>query len=62
MRDGKLLYPVVGIGSFIAMFWLGVTVAYGFDLPGAMVVLIGIVAGCAGASLIARIERSDRGS
>ena len=62
MRDGRLLYPVVGIGSFIAMFCLGVTVAYGSDLPAAIVVLIGIVAGCAGASLIARLERSDRES
>ncbi len=58
-REGKMLYPMLGTGASFAGFWLGVVVAYDLGLPVLAVAALGLVTGCAGASLIARLERWD---
>jgi hypothetical protein len=61
MHHAGLLYPVLGTGCFFAFFWLGFVVAHGQGLHLVSMIAVGFTAGCAGASLIAQLERFDRG-
>ena len=59
MHGGKLLYPVLGTGCFFALFWLGYVVAHQIGLHAFTGLVIGLVTGGAGVSLVARLERLD---
>ncbi len=59
MHGGKLLYPVLGTGCFFALFWLGYVVAHQIGLHPITGVVIALVTGGAGVSLVVRLERLD---
>ncbi len=60
MRGGeKLLYPMLGTGCFLALFWLGYAVAHQIGLHVVTGLVIGLVTGCAGVTLVVQLERLD---
>lgn len=61
MYSNRPLYPMVGTGAFIAMFLAGLSAGHQLGLHILTTLLLGYLAGCAGVSLIARLERSDKG-
>lgn len=61
-KEGNLLYPVIGIGAFFVMFLFGAVTAYDFGLSGVLILVTGTIAGCAGAALVADLERRDPGA
>ncbi|MFQ5775206.1 MAG: hypothetical protein ACE5GS_11865 [Kiloniellaceae bacterium] len=61
MYTGKLLYPVVGTGSFIVLFLLGLSVGHNLGLHILSMLVLAFVCGSAGASLVVQLERRDRG-
>ena len=55
--------PLCGcVGCFFALFWVGVVVAHELGLHPLNIGLLGLIAGGAGASLVAQLERLDRGA
>ena len=62
MHGEKLLYPVLGTGCFFALFLLGYVVAHQIGLHPFTGLVVGIVTGCAGVTLVARLERLDSDS
>ena len=62
MFPGKLLYPMVGTGGFIVMFLTGLSVGHQLGLHLLSALALGFLAGCAGAALVARLERRDGGA
>ncbi len=61
MFTGKLLYPMVGTGGFIVMFLAGLSAGHQLGLHLLTTLALGLIAGAAGAHLIARLESRDRG-
>jgi len=59
MNGEKLLYPVLGTGCFLALFWLGYVVAHQIGLHAVTGPVIGLVTGCAGVTLVVQLERPD---
>lgn len=59
MHGGKLLYPVLGTGCFFALFWLGYVAAHQIGLHPFTGLIVGLMTGCGGVTLVAQLERLD---
>jgi hypothetical protein len=59
MHDGKLLYAVLGTGAFFGLFWLGYVLAHQVGLHPLSGLVLGIVTGCAGLTLVTQLERLE---
>ncbi len=54
--NDRLIYPMLGVGAFFAMFWVGVIVSYELGLSCLAFFVNGVLFACLGASLVARLE------
>jgi len=59
MHNGKLLYPVLGTGTFFGLFWLGYVLAHQFGLHPVSGLILGLITGCAGLTLVSQLERLE---
>ncbi len=59
MGSGKVLYPLLGVGSFVLLFWIGVSVGQSLGLPILAMLAVGLVSGAAAVALVVQLERQD---
>ena len=59
MHDGKLLYTVLGTGAFFGLFWLGYVLAHQVGLNPVSGLVLGVITGCAGLTLVTQLERLE---
>ena len=59
MHNGKLLYTVLGTGAFFGLFWLGYVLAHQLGLHPVSGLILGLITGCAGLTLVSQIERLE---
>lgn len=61
MGSGKALYPLLGVGSFFLMFWIGACVGRSRGIPILAMLAVGLVSGAAAVALVVQLERQDPG-
>ena len=55
----RVLYPMLGVGAFFVMFWVGFVVGYELGWTCNSMLLNAFMFGCLGAYFIARLEVRD---
>ncbi len=55
----KTLYPMLGVGAFFVMFWVGFVVGYELDLGCGLFLLNALFFACTGAWCVVRLELAD---
>lgn len=55
----RVLYPMLGVGAFFALFWVGFVVAYELGWACDAMLVNGLLLGCLGTYCIVRLERLD---
>ncbi len=55
----KTLYPMLGVGAFFVMFWVGFVVGYELGLNCGLFLLNAFFFACSGAWLVARMETAN---
>ena len=53
------LYPMLGVGSFVTMFWTGVVVGYEFGLGCMPLLILGLLCGCIATVGVCELQRRD---
>lgn len=53
------LYPMLGVGAFMAMFWTGVVLAHELGLGCASLVITGLLCGCIATVGVCELQRRD---
>ncbi len=53
------LYPMLGVGAFMTMFWTGVVVGHELGLGCASLLLMGLLSGCIATVGICELQRRD---
>lgn len=56
---GKTLYPMLGVGAFFVMFWVGFVVGYELGLSCGLFLLNALAFACTGAWCVVRLELAD---
>ena len=56
---GKTLYPMLGVGAFFVMFWVGFVVGYELGLSCGLFLLNALFFGCTGTWFVVRLEAAD---
>ncbi len=56
---GKTLYPMLGVGAFFVMFWVGFVVGYELGLSCGLFLLNAFFFACTGAWCVVRLEMAD---
>ncbi len=59
MGAGAMIYPMLGVGAFFGMFWIGFVTAYELGLGCTAMLLNGFLFGCAGSYFIVGMETRD---
>ena len=57
--ESRALYPMLGMGTFFAMFWVGVVAGYELGASCLGLLGMGIAFACFGAWLVARMEARE---
>lgn len=55
----KTLYPMLGVGAFFVMFWVGFVVGYELGLSCGLFLLNALAFACVGAWCVVRLELAD---
>lgn len=55
----RTLYPMLGVGAFFVMFWVGFVVGYELGLSCGLFLLNALFFACAGAWCVVRLELAD---
>lgn len=55
----KTLYPMLGVGAFFVMFWVGFVVGYELGLSCGLFLLNALFFACTGAWCVVRLELAD---
>ncbi|MDH3316190.1 MAG: hypothetical protein OER43_10555 [Gammaproteobacteria bacterium] len=55
----KTLYPMLGVGAFFVMFWVGFVVGYELGLSCGLFLLNALFFACTGAWCVVRLEIAD---
>ncbi len=55
----KTLYPMLGVGAFFVMFWVGFVVGYELGLSCGLFLLNALFFACVGAWCVVRLELAD---
>ncbi|MDX1433329.1 MAG: hypothetical protein R3286_12875 [Gammaproteobacteria bacterium] len=58
--DSKTLYPMLGVGAFMTMFFAGIVLAHEIGLACTALLAVGLLCACLGAVLVSELERRDR--
>lgn len=53
------LYPMLGVGSFMAMFWTGIVLGYELGLGCASLLILGLLCACVGTVCVCELQRRD---
>jgi hypothetical protein len=53
------LYPMLGVGSFVTMFWTGVVVGYELGLGCMPLLILGLLCGCIATVGVCELQRRD---
>jgi hypothetical protein len=53
------LYPMLGVGAFMTMFWTGVVLAHELGLGCASLVITGLLCGCIATVGVCELQRRD---
>lgn len=53
------LYPMLGVGSFVTMFWTGVVVGYELGLGCMPLFILGLLCGCIATVGVCELQRRD---
>lgn len=54
------LYPMLGVGAFMAMFWTGVVVGHELGVGCSALLILGLLFGCIASVGVCELERRDR--
>ncbi len=57
--NDRVLYPMLGVGAFFALFWTGFVLAYELGWACNAILVNGLFFGCLGSYFIVRLERHD---
>lgn len=60
MYGDKTLYPMLGVGAFVVMFWVGFVSGYEAGL-GCLILPIGFLFGALGTQLVVTLEQRANG-
>ena len=55
----KTLYPMLGVGAFFVMFWVGFVVGYELGLSCGLFLLNALLFACTGAWCVVKLEMAD---
>lgn len=58
----KTLYPMLGVGAFFVMFWVGFVVGYELGLSCGLLLLNALFFACSGTWFVVRLESADAGA
>ena len=53
------LYPMLGVGSFVTMFWTGVVIGYEFGLGCMPLLILGLLSGSIATVGVCELQRRD---
>lgn len=53
------LYPMLGVGSFVTMFWTGVVAGYELGLGCMPLLILGLLSGCIATVAVCELQRRD---
>jgi hypothetical protein len=53
------LYPMLGVGAFMAMFWTGIVVGHELGLGCATLLITGLLSACLGTLGVCELQRRD---
>lgn len=53
------LYPMLGVGAFMAMFWTGIVVGHEIGLGCASLLIMGLLSACIGTVGVCELQRRD---
>lgn len=54
------LYPMLGVGAFMAMFWTGVVVGHEIGVGCSALLILGLLFGCIASVGVCELQRRDR--
>lgn len=54
------LYPMLGVGAFMTMFWTGIVVGHEFGLGCVTLLIAGLLSGCIATIGVCELQRRDR--
>lgn len=57
--NGGTLYPMLGVGSFVTMFWTGVVAGYELGLGCMPLLILGLLSGCIATVGVCELQRRD---
>lgn len=58
--NSTVIYPMLGVGAFFGMFWVGFVVAYELGLPCSLILLNALTFACLGSYSVVRMESHER--
>lgn len=58
--DNNTLYPMLGVGAFVTMFWVGVVAGYELGLSCASLLIMGLLSACIATVGVCELQRRDR--
>lgn len=53
-------YPMLGVGAFVTMFWVGVVAGYELGLSCASLLIMGLLSACIATVGVCELQRRDR--
>ena len=53
------LYPMLGVGSFMTMFWTGIVLGYELGLGCMSLLILGLLSGCVATVGVCELQRRD---
>lgn len=62
MHSGKTLSPMIGVGVFNIMFWIGFVVGYDIGLACNVMLLNALLFGSLGSYAVVKLERFEMGT
>lgn len=60
MHSEQTLYPMLGVGAFFVMFWVGFVVGYEFGFPCNSMLINGLIFAVAGLYGVVKLELYDQ--
>lgn len=54
------LYPMLGVGAFMTMFWTGIVVGYELGLGCVTLLIVGLLSACVATVGVCELQRRDR--
>ena len=62
MQSGSTMYPMMGVGVFYIMFWIGFVAAHNLGMACDAMLLTGFLFGSGGSYGVVKLERYSKGA